>query len=188
MAGTYQNAIVVDSFATIQMIMKKEPKSMYQSEMFIALDMIKAPNLETSLRNIIHPELIGEAKMMYDAVKFVNHHEKAVRFVLGNTVVCDNRDDARIVAYHLGGGRSYNAISKECTTFYKANGEICASFGSMANDQQHLDEEEYDERCKERREHKQAWIQSNDKMSQMKTELEAFDNEIRRFVLNVFIC
>src|SRR5699024_2108528 len=121
-AGAYQNAIVVDSFATIKAIMAKEPRSLYQSETFIALDMINAPDIETHLRHIRRQDL-GEIKLMYDLLpkpENIPNFEKAIRFVVRNTLVCVDREAARKVAYELGDNRTHSAISKKCGTLFKA--------------------------------------------------------------------
>lgn len=98
----YLNAIVVDSFKTVEACFKNEKSLFINSETFLALDIIKAPNIKSNLRNI---STVPNVCLVYDLIRFTNPRiEKAVRFVVGNTLICENRKDASQVAYDLGDG------------------------------------------------------------------------------------
>lgn len=101
----YSNAIVVDSFKTVEMIFRNEKSQFIDSETFLALDIIKAPILNKNLRHLAIPNV----SLVYDLIDFRKNPtiEKAIRFVVGNTLLCETREDAARVSYNLGDGQKF---------------------------------------------------------------------------------
>lgn len=98
----YLNAIVVDSYKTVDDCFKNESAQFLNSETFLALDKIKAPVIKNHLRNIC---AVPNVHLMYDLIRISDPKiEKAVRFVVGNTLICQNKREASKVAYELGDG------------------------------------------------------------------------------------
>lgn len=127
------NAIVVDSLATVQQIEKNDAKFLnFPFANFIPLDNIRTEsNLAHFHKNI--DGLSSEICLLTDVVSPTEDTEtipdltKAIHFVFGNIVWCPDDESASHVAYDLGNGKQYNAISEE-GTFYHADGRISVEF------------------------------------------------------------
>lgn len=95
----YLNAIIVDSFETVKLLLKNEKNQFKRTEIYLALDKIKAPNLKEPLR---HLKSFPDVKLIYDLINWdIDHIEKAIRFVVGNTLCCSTDEVAQQVAYGL---------------------------------------------------------------------------------------
>lgn len=177
-AGQYAKAILVDSFDTVREILSREARSLYQSETLIALDRINAPDLQPELRQL---KLDGHP--MFDIVqkpKDIARIEMAVRLAIGNTIVCTSRESARKTAYYDNQTRHFNAISAECGTYFKSNGEISAYFGNN-NKKDDCDEDSYIKEELKFKETEKKYLKAQEHLATLKTELEPINAEVLRF-------
>lgn len=94
----YSNSFVVDSRKTVNLILKNE-RSKFENQIFLAVDMIKAPQIKKVLDDI--DDLNGIC-LLYDVVECKNPViNNIVRFVVGNTIYCETQGQALNVAYRL---------------------------------------------------------------------------------------
>ncbi|KAH7642135.1 hypothetical protein HUG17_5180 [Dermatophagoides farinae] len=169
----YSNAIVVDSFKTVEMIFRNEKSQFIDSETFLALDIIKAPILNKNLRHLAIPNV----SLVYDLIDFRKNPtiEKAIRFVVGNTLLCETREDAARVSYNLGDGQKHNVISIDGTMF-NSNGRI--SFVKTGTVKTIWKDEEYSEELLERKSQQAAYLEILNKKDVIVQELNEIDAQL----------
>eukprot|EP00033_Pygsuia_biforma_P002257 GCRY01002501.1.p1 GENE.GCRY01002501.1~~GCRY01002501.1.p1 ORF type:complete len:1250 (+),score=240.32 GCRY01002501.1:83-3832(+) len=98
--GSRMDAIVVDNEKTAMdciKYLKEQRASVYT---FIPLDSISTKPLNERLRN-----LGGSAKLIADVIQFDQTYLKAVLYACGNTIVCDDLDEARSISFNSADGR-----------------------------------------------------------------------------------
>lgn len=87
----FANAIVVDSFETGKQCLAYFKQARIEHVVFIPLDSIAVKPIDDGLRRL--------ARLAVDCCEFSHVVEKAVLFACGNTLVVDDQDAARHLAY-----------------------------------------------------------------------------------------
>ena len=124
--GRNMNAIIVDSEQTARKCIQYLKDAMVEPETFLPLNYIDAKPVKERLRNIQHPKGV---KLLYDVIKYDPPAIKqAVLYATNNALVCETAEDASTVAFELGDGKRYDAVSLD-GTFYQKCGFI--SGGSL---------------------------------------------------------
>ncbi|XP_028048496.1 structural maintenance of chromosomes protein 1A [Monomorium pharaonis] len=118
--GKSADAIVVDTKRTAIQCIQFLKEQKIRTETFLPLDSIKTVCLKEQLRAVKEPKNV---KLLYDVLDIsLSEISKAILFVTKNTLVCDNAEDARKIAYELDDKR-YDCISLD-GCFYCTNGTM----------------------------------------------------------------
>ena len=116
--GKSMDAIVVDTEKTARDCIQFMKEQHLQTETFYPLDYIEATQLDERLREIREPR---NTKMLFDVIKFTPPQiKKALMFAVGNCLVCETDEDARLLAFNSGTGERHKVVSFDGTLFQKS--------------------------------------------------------------------
>lgn len=138
------DAIVVDTEKTARECIQFMKEQHLQSETFYPLDFIDAPQLDERLREIKEPR---NTKVLFDVIKFNPPQiKKALLFAVGNCLVCESDEEARVLAFSAApgaNGERHKVVSFDGTLFQKS-GLISGGSSELKQkakrwDEKHLD-------------------------------------------------
>ncbi|GAM21113.1 hypothetical protein SAMD00019534_042880 [Acytostelium subglobosum LB1] len=92
--GKLQDAIIVDTQKTAYACVEYMKEQLYGTATFLPLDRLNPKALNPKLRT-----LGGTSKLLIDCLKFDKVIEPAIRYVVGNTLVCDSLPEAKKLAF-----------------------------------------------------------------------------------------
>ena len=137
--GKNMNAIVVDTEKTGRLCIQYLKEQMLEPETFLPLDYIEVKSVKERLRNIQNPKGV---KLLYDVIKYDPPAiKKAVLYATNNSLVCETAEDANLVAFDLGDGQRYDAVSLD-GTFYQKCGFISGGSADLEKRARRWDEKE----------------------------------------------
>lgn len=137
--GKNMNAIVVDTEKTGRACIQYLKEQMLEPETFLPLDYIEVKAVKERLRNIQNPKGV---KLLYDVIKYDPPAiKKAVLYATNNSLVCETAEDANLVAFDLGDGQRYDAVSLD-GTFYQKCGFISGGSADLEKRARRWDEKE----------------------------------------------
>ncbi|KAH7636839.1 structural maintenance of chromosomes 1 [Dermatophagoides farinae] len=137
--GKNMNAIVVDTEKTGRSCIQYLKEQMLEPETFLPLDYIEVKAVKERLRNIQYPKGV---KLLYDVIKYDPPAiKKAVLYATNNALVCETAEDANLVAFDLGDGQRYDAVSLD-GTFYQKCGFISGGSADLEKRARRWDEKE----------------------------------------------
>lgn len=137
--GKSMNAIIVDTERTGRQCIQYLKEQMLEPETFLPLDYIEVKPVKERLRNIQHPKNV---KLLYDVIKYDPPTiKRAVLYATNNALVCETAEDANIVAFDLGDGKRYDAVSLD-GTFYQKCGFISGGSADLEKRARRWDEKE----------------------------------------------
>lgn len=137
--GKNMNAIVVDTERTGRSCIQYLKEQMLEPETFLPLDYIEVKAVKERLRNIQNPKGV---KLLYDVIKYdPTSIKKAVLYATNNSLVCETAEDANLVAFDLGDGQRYDAVSLD-GTFYQKCGFISGGSADLEKRARRWDEKE----------------------------------------------
>ena len=110
--GKNMDAVVVEDISTAKECIQWLKNHFLPPMMFLPLRTIKARPINEMSRN-----LGGTSKLAYDIVQFSQQFERVVRFVCGNTVVCESHSEAKSLAY---GRERHKVVTVDGTLFDRA--------------------------------------------------------------------
>jgi structural maintenance of chromosome 1 len=110
------NAIVVDTEKVALDCIEYLREQRVSVATFIPLDTIKAKMISDRLRS----QLENDQKLVLDVLAFDKQFEKAFRYALGNTVVCNTLDDARVLCFERNLGERIKAVTLDGTVISKS--------------------------------------------------------------------
>lgn len=137
--GKNMNAIVVDTEKTGRSCIQYLKEQMLEPETFLPIDYIEVKTVKERLRNIQNPKGV---KLLYDVIKYDPPSiKKAVLYATNNSLVCETAEDANLVAFDLGDGQRYDAVSLD-GTFYQKCGFISGGSADLEKRARRWDEKE----------------------------------------------
>ncbi|XP_068493136.1 structural maintenance of chromosomes protein 1 [Phaseolus vulgaris] len=92
--GKFMDAVVVDKESTGKECIKYLKDQRLPPQTFIPLESIRVKPIMERLRT-----LGGTAKLVFDVIQFDPSLEKAILFAVGNTLVCDDLEEAKILSW-----------------------------------------------------------------------------------------
>jgi structural maintenance of chromosome 1 len=110
--GKNMDAIVVEDVSTAKECIQWLKNHFLPPMMFLPLRTIKARPIKDMNRT-----LGGTSKLAYDIVQFSPQFERVVRFVCGNTVVCESHVEAKSLSY---GRERHKVVTTDGTLFDRA--------------------------------------------------------------------
>ena len=125
--GKNIDAVVVDDVQVAKKCVSHLRENQLSPMTFIPLASVKAPRLDERLR-----ALGGTAVLAYDVVRHEERFERAVRFAVANTVMCDSVEEARALAYDRGERRKVIAVDG---TMFGKSGNITGGTSSQSDAQ-----------------------------------------------------
>lgn len=105
------DAIVVDTEKTARDCIQYLKIGLIEPETFLPLDYIRPKPLKERLRTIENP---ANVRLIYDVLQIAHPSvEQAILYATKSTLVCENGEDARTVAYDIDPNARYDASSKK---------------------------------------------------------------------------
>uniref|UniRef100_H2YW11 Structural maintenance of chromosomes protein n=1 Tax=Ciona savignyi TaxID=51511 RepID=H2YW11_CIOSA len=137
--GKYMYAIVCDTEKTARDCIQYMKEQCAEPETFLPLDYIDAKPINDQLREIKEPRGV---KLVIDVIKYeLPAIKRALQFTCGNSLVCENADDARKVAF--GQVQRHKAVALDGTLFQKS-GVISGGATDLKRKAQRWDEKVLD--------------------------------------------
>lgn len=175
--GKSMEAIVVDSEKTGRLCIQYLKDQMLEPETFLPLDYIASKPIKERLRNIQSP---ANVKLIYDVIKFEPQDVKqAVLFATNNSLVCETAADANKVAFELGDGQRYDAVSLD-GTFYQKCGFISGGSLELERRARRWDEKEI-HTMKHKKERIAEELKENVKKTRKEGDLMVITSQIQGF-------
>lgn len=175
--GKSMEAIVVDTEKTGRLCIQYLKDQMLEPETFLPLDYIASKPIKERLRNIQSP---SNVKMIYDVIKFEPQDiREAVLFATNNALVCESASDANKVAFELGDGQRYDAVSLD-GTFYQKCGFISGGSLELERRARRWDEKEIHS-MKHKKERIAEDLKENVKRTRKEGDLMVITSQIQGF-------
>jgi len=175
--GKSMEAIVVDSEKTGRLCIQYLKDQMLEPETFLPLDYIASKPIKERLRNIQSPPNV---KLIYDVIKFEPQDvREAVLFATNNALVCETAVDANKVAFELGDGQRYDAVSLD-GTFYQKCGFISGGSLELERRARRWDEKEIHS-MKHKKERLAEDLKENVKRTRKEGDLMVITSQIQGF-------
>eukprot|EP01079_Euglenida_sp_SAG-EU17-18_P007700 gene7700-186_t len=115
--GKHMDSIVVDSEHTAEQCIQALRESRVPPMTFLPLSSIQPPEFDDSYRS-----LGGTARPVLDVLTFDPEVEPAIRYAVGNTLVCDSLPEARKIAFDYGprDKRRYKVVTVDGSIIHKS--------------------------------------------------------------------
>lgn len=113
--GKFMDAIVVEDENTGKECIKYLKEQRFPPQTFIPLQSVRVKPIVEKLRT-----LGGTARLVYDIIQFDRSLERAVLFAVGNTLVCDDLEEAKVLSW-----------SRERHKVVTTNGILLSKSGTM---------------------------------------------------------
>lgn len=137
--GKNLEAIVVDTTETAMACVRYLKEQRLVSMTFLPLSSVTGKPVDDSFRTFG-----GTTKPMVDVIKFDPAIEAAIRYAIGQTLVCDSTDEARRVAYGQNDGTRHKVVTVDGTVLLK-NGSIQGGLAAVQSRARKWDEKRYDD-------------------------------------------
>lgn len=137
--GKNLEAVVVDTTETALSCVRYLKEQRLVSMTFIPLNNVQGREVDDRIRTFK-----GTCKPVSDVIQFDVSLEPAIRYAIGQTLVCDTLDEARRVAYQSGDGQRYKVVTLEGTVLLK-NGSIQGGLATVQSRARKWDEKRYDD-------------------------------------------
>ncbi|XP_057517637.1 structural maintenance of chromosomes protein 1 [Amaranthus tricolor] len=121
--GKFMDAVVVQDEHTGKECIKYLKEQRLPPQTFIPLQSVRVKPITERLRT-----LGGTAKLVYDVIQFDPALEKAVLFSVGNTLVCDNLDEAKRLSWT---GERFKVVTTDGILLTKAGTMTGGTTGGM---------------------------------------------------------
>ncbi|CAD2216681.1 structural maintenance of chromosome 1 [Angomonas deanei] len=135
--GRNLEAVVVDSTEVAIGCVRYLKEQRFPPMTFLPLDAVQGKAVDDRLRTFG-----GTCKPVIDAVRFEDELEPAVRFALGETLMCDNVNEAKSVAY--GRNERFKVVTLDGTMLLK-NGSVQGGLASVQSRARKWDEKKYED-------------------------------------------
>ncbi|CAJ0567096.1 unnamed protein product, partial [Mesorhabditis spiculigera] len=115
----HMNSIVCDTDATAMDAIQYLKEQRYPPETFLPSNSLDVQPINEKLREIKQP---AGVKLVYDVINCANPAaRKALQYSCGNSLICDNAEDAKSLAYGaIGHGERYKAVALDGTLFQQS--------------------------------------------------------------------
>lgn len=152
--GRYMDAVVVEDDSTGKECIKYLKEHRLQPQTFIPLQSVRVKPVHEKLR-----ALGGSAKLVYDVIQFDPALERAVLYAVGNTLVCDQLDEAKRLAW---GSERHKVVTHDGILLAKSGTMTGGVSGGMESRSQKWDNQAVEalKRSKERFENEMAELGS----------------------------
>jgi structural maintenance of chromosome 1 len=137
--GKNLEAIVVDTTAVAIRCVKYLKEQRMPPMTFLPLDGVQGNSVDDRLRTFG-----GTCKPMIDVVRFDPELEPAVRFALGQTLLCDTVAEAKTIAYGRPDGERFKVVTLDGTALLK-NGSVQGGLASVQSRARKWDEKKYED-------------------------------------------
>lgn len=137
--GKNLEAIVVDTADTALACVRYLKEQRIAAMTFIPLATAQGNAVDDRLRSFG-----GTCRPIVDVIKFDPSIEPAIRFSVGQTLVCDAMDEARQIAYNQPGGVRHKVVTVDGTVLLK-NGSIQGGLSTVQSRARKWDEKAYDD-------------------------------------------
>ncbi|XP_074316645.1 structural maintenance of chromosomes protein 1 [Silene latifolia] len=163
--GKFMDAVVVQDEQTGKECIKYLKEQRIPPQTFIPLQSVRVKPIIERLRT-----LGGSAKLVYDVIQFDPVLENAILFAVGNTLVCDNLDEAKRLSWT---GERFKVVTTDGTLLTKSGTMTGGTTGGMEARSNKWDEKKI-EGLKKRREQLESELEaigSPREMQQRETEV-----------------
>ncbi|KPA86407.1 putative structural maintenance of chromosome (SMC) family protein [Leptomonas pyrrhocoris] len=137
--GKNLEAIVVDTTAVAIRCVKYLKEQRMPPMTFLPLDSVQGKAVDDRLRTFG-----GTCKPIVDVVRFDAELEPAVRFALGQTLLCDAVAEAKTIAYGRPDGERFKVVTLDGTVLLK-NGSVQGGLASVQSRARKWDEKKYED-------------------------------------------
>jgi structural maintenance of chromosome 1 len=137
--GRNLEAVVVDTTETALSCVRYLKEQRLATMTFLPLNSIQGRSVDDNLRT-----LGGTCKPVIDVVKYEPSMEPAVRYALGQTLVCDAIEEARRIAYHHPNGERHKVVTVDGSVLLK-NGSVQGGLAAVQSRARKWDEKKYDD-------------------------------------------
>lgn len=121
--GRFMDAVVVENENTGKECIKYLKEQRLPPQTFIPLQSVRVKPIAEKLRS-----LGGTAKLVYDVIQFDPALEKAILFSVGNTLVCDGLDEAKVLSWS---GERYKVVTVDGILLTKSGTMTGGTSGGM---------------------------------------------------------
>ncbi|EFA79147.1 structural maintenance of chromosome protein [Heterostelium album PN500] len=174
--GKLNDAIVVDTQKTAYTCVEYMKEQLYGTATFLPLDRLNPKALDPKLRQIG-----GTSKLLIDCLKFDKVIEPAVRYVVGNTLVCDSLNEAKQLAF----GNQYQRHKVVTIQGIKITKTGLMSGGLMGvKSKTKLDESKIEELKKQRDSIQQELAEIASKLVSI-NDIQVMNNQVNEMTLSV---
>lgn len=137
--GKNLEAVVVDTTETALSCVRYLKEQRLVSMSFIPLNNVQGREVDDRIRTFK-----GTCRPVSDVIQFDVSLEPAIRYAIGQTLVCDTLEEARRVAYQSPDGQRYKVVTLEGTVLLK-NGSIQGGLATIQSRARKWDEKKYDD-------------------------------------------
>lgn len=137
--GKNLEGVVVDTTAVAIRCVKYLKEQRMPPMTFLPLDSVQGKAVDDRLRTFG-----GTCKPLVDVVRFDPELEPAVRFALGQTLLCDAVAEAKAVAYGRPDGERFKVVTLDGTVLLK-NGSVQGGLASVQSRARKWDEKRYED-------------------------------------------
>ncbi|KAL7701934.1 structural maintenance of chromosome (SMC) family protein [Lotmaria passim] len=137
--GKNLEAIVVDTTAVAIRCVKYLKEQRMPPMAFLPLDSVQGKAVDDRLRTFG-----GTCKPIVDVVRYEAELEPAVRFALGQTLLCDTVAEAKTIAYGRPDGERFKVVTLDGTVLLK-NGSVQGGLASVQSRARKWDEKKYED-------------------------------------------
>ncbi|KPI83197.1 putative structural maintenance of chromosome (SMC) family protein [Leptomonas seymouri] len=137
--GKNLEAIIVDTTAVAIRCVKYLKEQRMPPMTFLPLDSVQGKAVDDRLRTFG-----GTCKPIVDVVRFDPELEPAVRFALGQTLLCDTVVEAKAIAYGRPDGERFKVVTLDGTALLK-NGSVQGGLASVQSRARKWDEKKYED-------------------------------------------
>lgn len=137
--GKNLEAVVVDTTETAIACIRYLKEHRLPSLTFLPLNAVSGKEVSDRLRTFG-----GSCKPVVDVLDYNPELENAIRYALGESLVCDTLQEARHIAFGNSDGKRYKVITREGTVLMK-NGAIQGGLASVEGRAKKWDDRKYEE-------------------------------------------
>ncbi|EAN77111.1 structural maintenance of chromosome 1, putative [Trypanosoma brucei brucei TREU927] len=172
--GKNLEAVVVDTSETAHACVRYLKERRLPPLTFLPLNSVNGSAVDDRLRT-----LGGTCKPVVDVICFDASIEAAVRYALGQTLVCDTMGEGRRIAYGQSSGERFKVVTCDGTVL-RRNGVVQGGLAATRSRAQKWDKKKYEDlRAAQKRliEGTNGWFESE--LSQLRHELQGMQEGLR---------